>query len=300
MISHRKGHDDLDNWIVHVYGCCFKARYIRLECLLNRLFVLLLLLFSATSSFAGERILALAPHACEMLFAIGANKDIVGAVSYCDYPKEAGGLSRVGAYNRINVEAAIALHPTMAIVMDEQTPGVEQLRDLGVAIVRSYPQRVDEVFSDIRRIGKITGHAVQAEQVAHNLEERLQFLETKVAHHHLNVFYEIWAEPLLTAGKHTFIHDVLKRIGLINVFGSLEQEAPRVNVESVLHSKPQLVIVPSEKRDISARTKYWQTWLGKDIQVITVNPDLLHRPGPRLLDGMEDLVRQLEILYVAG
>ena len=269
-------------------------------CLLNRLFVLLLLLFSATPALANERILALAPHACEMLYAMGAEKDIVGAVSYCDYPQAANDIPRVGEYNRINVEAAISLKPTIAIVLNEQTPGIARLRDLGVKIIQSYPQQVTDVFLDIRRLGKLTGHIIEANQFADALELRLKKLETLVADQTIDVFYEIWADPLLTVGKHSFIHDVLKQIGLRNVFGSIALEAPRVNVESVLSAKPQLVIIPSEKRDISARTKYWQTWLGKDIQVITVNPDLLHRPGPRLLDGMEDLMHQIEVLHVAN
>ncbi|MDQ6984015.1 MAG: ABC transporter substrate-binding protein, partial [Ghiorsea sp.] len=81
---------------------------------------------------ANERILALAPHICETLYAIGAEKDIVGGVSYCDYPEAANHLPRIGAYNRINVEAAISLKPTLAIALNPQTPGLEKLRALGV------------------------------------------------------------------------------------------------------------------------------------------------------------------------
>jgi len=265
---------------------------------LKSLVLFLCCLFYLNIAHAEERILALAPHACEILYAIGAQKSVVGAVSYCDYPQAAKSIPRVGAYNRINVEAAIALQPTLAIVLNEQTPGVEQLRDLGVKVVHSYPQEVTDVFLEIRRLGKLTGHVIEANQLADALELRLKKLETVVADQTIDVFYEIWPDPLLTAGKHTFIHDVLIRIGLRNVFGAIELEAPRVNLESVLSAKPQLVIVPSEKRDIAERTQFWKKWLGANIQVITVNPDLLHRPGPRLLDGMEELVHQLEVLYV--
>ncbi len=261
---------------------------------MKSVFTFVLLFFSASPVFAGERILALAPHACEVLYAIGAEADVVGAVSYCDYPQAANALPRVGAYNRIHVEAAMALKPTMAIVLDELTPGVDKLRALGVKIVRSYPKTVDGVLLDIRELGKVTNHRQQADRLADDLQQRLDQLTMKIGDKHIPVFYEIWSEPLLTAGSHTFIHDVLKRLGLDNIFASLELEAPRVNTESVMAAKPQLVIVPSEKRDVAARSKYWRKWLGDEVQVITVNPDLLHRPGPRLLDGMEDLVRQLE------
>ncbi|MDX8387498.1 MAG: cobalamin-binding protein [Ghiorsea sp.] len=262
--------------------------------MLKRIGLLALLLCFSKPVLANERILALAPHVCEILYAIGAGEDVVGAVSYCDYPEAAKSLPRVGAYNRINVEAAIALKPTMAIVLNEATPGITKLRSLGVKIVKSYPIKVDEVLFDIKRLGKLTGHAKQANQVADKLRVRLDKIEEGNRDDPIRVFYEIWADPLLTAGNNTFIHDVLKRMGLRNVFGDVSLEAPRVNVESVMAAKPKLVIVPSEKRNVSARMQHWKKWLGKDIQVITVNPDLLHRPGPRLLDGMEDLALQLQ------
>jgi len=261
-------------------------------CWCKNIFMLLLCLCSVNSALAAERILALAPHACEILYAIGAEKEVVGAVSYCDYPEAAKQLPRVGAYNRINVEAAIALKPTMAIVLDTQTPGIKQLQQLGVKIVQSYPKQVHEVFDDIRRIGKLTGHEVQASDLADSLQHRLQQLRHKRSS--IPVFYEIWAEPLLTAGKHTFIHDVLKHLGLRNVFGDVPLEAPRVNIEAVIAAKPKIIIIPSEKRDVQQRTLFWKRWLGEDIRIITVNPDLVHRPGPRLLDGMEYIEKTLE------
>ena len=245
---------------------------------------------------ASERILALAPHICETLYAIGAEKDTVGGVSYCDYPEAAKSLPRIGAYNRINVEAAMLLKPTLAIAMNPQIPGLEKLQQLGVQTTASNPMTVAEVLADIRRMGKLTGHEKQANQVADAMQKRLDTLRQRISGKSIPVFYEIWAEPLLTAGKNTFIHDVLKQIGLKNVFGDIALEAPRVNIESVMNAQPKLIIIPSEKRDVSARTAYWKKWLGEDIAIITVNPDLVHRPGPRLLDGMEALVKQMEDL----
>jgi len=245
-------------------------------------------------AIAKEHILALAPHICEMLFAIGAQAEVVGAVDYCDYPEAAKAVPRAGSYNRINVEAAIALKPTLALVMDEHTPGVQQLRKLGVHVVSIYPKNVDEVISEIRHVGRLTGHREQADRLADRLQARLQRLASRVSGQPIPAFYEIWADPLLTAGGRTFIDDVLRRIGLSNVFGSVELEAPRVNVESVVAASPKVIVIPSEKRDVSERTAFWKQWLGKDIRVITVNPNLVHRPGPRLLDGMEYLVQQLQ------
>ncbi len=256
--------------------------------------LLLLLLLAAPSAQAAERILALAPHICETLFAIGAGNEVVGAVDYCDYPEAAKAVPRVGSYNRINVEAALALKPTLALVMDEHAPGVQLLRRLGVRVVSIYPQRVDQVLDEIRHVGELAGHREQADRLADRLQARLQRLQARVSGQAIPAFYEIWADPLLTAGGHTFIDDVLRQIGLRNVFASLPLEAPRVNVESVVAARPEVVVIPSEKRDVASRAAFWKKWLGADIRVLTVNPDLLHRPGPRLIDGMEHLVQQLQ------
>lgn len=261
---------------------------------MKRLCVLLLLLFSAFPASASERILALAPHACEILYAIGAGQDIVGVVDYCDFPADAKSLPRVASFNRINVEAALALKPTMVIVMNELL-GLDKLSALGIKVVRSYPLKVDEVLVDIQRLGKVTGHGKKAKILVKTLQNRLDKLTRKVAKP-IPVFYEIWSNPILTVGKNTLINDVLQHIGFTNVFGAVTLDAPRVNVESVLAAKPQLVMIPSQQIDISERKSFWYKWLGEDVQVMRVNPDLLHRPGPRLLDGMEKLVQQVKML----
>ena len=270
-----------------------KQFYLWRSPIIHKAIIFLLCFAYLSPAFATERVLALAPHVCEMLYAMGASKDVVGAVSYCDYPKAAQNLPRVGAYNRINVEAAIALKPTMAIVLDLQTPGIKQLQDFGVKIIQSNPLTVKQVLEDIRRLGRLTNHKQQASKLADDLQHRLEKLQKNPTK--ASVFYEIWADPLLTAGKHTFINDVLKRMGLHNVFGHIELEAPRVNIESVIAAKPDIIIVPSEKRNVQARTLFWQKWLGKEIRVISVNPDIIHRPGPRLLDGMEYLQGELNL-----
>ncbi|MDQ6967305.1 MAG: helical backbone metal receptor [Mariprofundaceae bacterium] len=289
---------EVDNSQEKIRHCCGHRQPASNGAFFKKLLVLLLCLCSTSPAFASERILALAPHICEILYAIGAGKDVVGAVSYCDYPEEAKSLPRVGSYNRINVEAALALAPTMAIVSDEKMIGVQKLRSLGVKIVQSHPEQVDDVLLDIRHIGSAVGQRKRANQLADSLQKRLDKLDASMENLKTAVFYEIWPTPLLTAGKHTFINNVLQRIGLRNVFGDVELEAPRVNVEAVIAAKPKIIIIPSEKRDVAKRIRFWKKWLGEDIRVISVNPDLVHRPGPRLLDGMEYLAGQLEGLQI--
>ena len=94
------------------------------------------------------------------------------------------------------------------------------------------------------------------------------------------------------------IHDVLQRAGLYNVFGDLPMEGPRINVEAVIRAKPEVIIIPTENRNIAEREKFWKQWLGEDVTVISVHADLLHRPTPRLIDGMEALMGKMAKLPI--
>jgi len=244
-------------------------------------------------AIAAERILALSPHACEMLYAIGAGDEIVGAVDYCDYPEPATHLPRIGSYTGINLEAALRLKPTMAVI-SATSRQKEQLQTLGIRVIRSAPQNVDGVLADIRRLGRLTGHVRQAETLAANMQQRLDRLARTAPKQPKKVFYEVWHDPLQTVGGTGFINDMLQRIGLNNVFASIRLETPRINIEAVLHAAPDVIIIPSEHRDVAARQRFWKQWLGDGVRIVVVNPDLLHRPGPRVLDGMEALQQALE------
>lgn len=251
---------------------------------------LLLLVWPAFAT-AGERILALAPHACEMLYAVGAGNEVVGRGDYCDYPKAALALPDVGNAQRIYVEAALRLHPSMAVVMDATTPGVAALARMGVRIVASHPTTINGILSDMHRLANLTGHEVQGRRVVSSLQHRLKALHPEDAH--LKVFYELWPQPLMTVGHHSFIDDVLRHAGLRNVFGKIPMESPRVSIEAVLRARPQIVVVPEEKRDLAARRRFWHKWLGPKVRVIGMPPDLLQRPGPRIVDGLEMLVKRV-------
>ncbi len=242
---------------------------------------------------AAERILALSPHVCEILYAIGAGDEIVGAVDYCDYPEAAKRLPRIGSYTGINLEAALRLKPTMAIISGtsrQQAP----LRSLGIRVIRSAPQSVDDVLADIRRMGRLSGHAREANALAEEMQQRLNTLAVARRQRSASVFYEIWNDPLQTVGGKGFINDMLQRAGLKNVFAAIPMETPRTNLEAVLRAAPAVVIIPSEHRDVAARARYWRHWLGQGVRIIVVNPDLIHRPGPRIIDGIVSLQQALE------
>jgi len=255
---------------------------------------LLLLPGPALGAQQQHRILALTPHACEMLYAIGAGPQLVGAVSFCDYPAAAKKLPRVGSYNGINVEAALRLKPDIAVVMSRNVSGVKMLAKIGVRIIVSNPASFDAIFNDLLKLGALTSHPDTAASVVAGLRQRLQKVRAR-PQSGTAVFYEVWYDPLLTAGGPSFISDLIHEAGGRNIFADLNVETPHVNVESVVRAKPALIVIPLEKRDIKARRAFWEQWLGKgNVRFAAINPDLLHRPGPRLLDGLELLQQALQ------
>jgi len=252
--------------------------------------VFFLVLLLPMQGMAAERILALSPHACEILYAIGAGDEVVGGVDYCDYPEAAKRLPRVGNYLQVYVEQALRMHPTLAIALQADLPGMQQLAQHGVKIVASYPQSVEGMIADVRRLGEVTGHQAEATRLADSLQQRLDALRSRQQGASVNeAFYEIWSEPLLTCGKPNFITDLLAEAGLHNVFADVDQDSPRVSVESVMRAKPRIILIPGDQQRVAERRQFWQRWLGSNIRVIRVSPDLLQRPGPRLLDGLEAL-----------
>jgi len=257
---------------------------------MKRLFMLLCVLLAASPAVAAERILALSPHACEILYAIGAGKEIVGAVDYCDWPPAASHLPRVGNYLGVHAEAALRLAPTLAVAFNAADPGLIPLKQHGMRVLVSDPRSLDDILRDIRRIGTATGHKRTAIALAKRLEKRIAAVARRVPVHKLPAFYEIWPHPMLTPGRDSFITDMMERAGFHNIFASVPGETARVNMEGIIRADPKVVIVPDEKRNFATRKAFWRKWLGHNIQVIRVSHDLLHRPGPRIVDGLDRLL----------
>jgi len=240
-----------------------------------------------------KRVLALTPHVCEMLYAIGASSSIVGAVDYCNYPEAAKKILRVGDYQTIYTEAALRLMPDLAVVLSHNTKGVAMLAAMGVRIVVSNPSGFEGIFADLLMLAKLTGHTEAAQTLVNAQRLRLATIKRQ-PRSGVRVFYEVWHQPLITAGGTSFIDRLIDDAGGINVFSQLPLEAPRINVEAVIEAKPDMIIIPQAGAYFEARRVFWQQWLGKDhVRFISVNPDLMHRPGPRLIEGLARLQQAL-------
>lgn len=257
-----------------------------------RLSLLLILLTSSFHGYAAERILALTPHSCEILFALGAQQQIVGAVDYCDYPEAAKKITRVGGYRKFNLEVALRLRPTLAITLNPSLADVLKLKKLGVRIHHSDPQSVDAMLQEILILGSLTGTEKKAKTLHQQLSQQLQNISKPTERP--TVFYEIWSDPLITTGKQGWLNDAINRAGGKNIFDSLNQETVRTSLEPILRANPKVIIIPATEGAAQYRKEFWRKWLSDKTVIIVVNPDLLHRPTPRGIQGIKQLAAQLE------
>ncbi|MDK1287190.1 cobalamin-binding protein [Pseudoalteromonas sp. B95] len=266
---------------------------------------LLLSLLLSASCFAQDsqqpsRIIALAPHIVENLYAIGAGDKIVGTVEYADYPEAANRIPRIGGYHGIQLEKVLALAPDLVIVWKNgnKEADIEKLKSLGIPIAYSVSKDIRQVPTELIKLGELTGHKAQAEQLADKFNQRYQQIikqfQGKVS---LDVFYQLWPSPLMTTNGKTWIHQTLNMCGVRNVFAEAATEYPQISLENVIAKHPQVIIIPNEKATKQPPQVQWQKWTEipavKHGQYIEVDADLLHRFSTRMLEGVQDMCDKL-------
>ena len=248
-----------------------------------------------------RRIVSLAPHVTENLFAAGAGERVVGTVDYSDYPEAAKKVQRVGGYSRVDLEAVAALKPDLIVAWQSGNAAahVDKLRSLGLPLYVSQPNRIDDVASEIERLGVLAGSSATGNAVAGQFRERLAGLQKRYSGRApVRTFYQIWKQPLMTIGGKQIISDVVRLCGGENVFAALPTMAPTVTVEAVIAANPEAIIASGMGESRPEWLDDWKRWtsisaVARD-NLFFVQPELIQRHTPRLLDGAERLCQHLE------
>jgi len=249
-----------------------------------------------------RRIVTLAPHATEMLYAAGAGERLVGTVDYSDYPPAAKTVPRVGSYDRFDLEAISALKPDLVIAWESGNPAapVEKMRALGLTVYASQPNRLEDIAGQLERFGQLAGSEAQAGEAAEHFRQRLAKLRRDNADKPpVRVFYQIWKAPLMTVGGPQIISSAIQICGGENVFGPLGQMAPTVSVEAVLAADPEAIVATGMGNARPEWLDDWNKWTRmtavKRGNLFHINPDLLQRHTPRILDGAAQLCADLDV-----
>ncbi|GAB3371725.1 cobalamin-binding protein [Spongiibacter taiwanensis] len=248
-----------------------------------------------------QRIIALSPGITEQVFAAGAGRNLVAAVSFSDYPEAAKALPRIGGYSRFDMEAIVALQPDLLIGWSEGNPAEQlaQLEALGLSIYYSEPFDFADIASTIKRIGVLAGTAAEASATADTFLAGINELQTRYASApKVRVFQQIWKNPLMTVNKDHLISKATRLCGGQNIFADLSQLSPRIDLEAVLSADPEAIIAGGMGEENPGWLEDWKqfgglTAVGRN-NLFFVPPSTLQRPTPRLLDGARLLCQHLD------
>jgi len=249
------------------------------------------------------RIISLAPATTEMLFALGLDKEIIAVSQFSDYPPQAINKPSVGTFSDPNVEMIIALKPDIIFCTGlEQMPVVNKLRQLNFKVQVSDPANFSELFSSIKKMGELTDKRQEAEVLVEKMRLAIDVIKRKVLQSHLEkqpkVYIEIWHSPLMTAGSGSFVDEIISIVGGINI--AHDSFRPYVNFtsEQVIKGNPDhIVMAYMDKEDvtrIAAKRPGWGSISAiKNGKVYNdINSDLFLRPGPRLIDGLNEIYKK--------
>ncbi|MBM96412.1 MAG: cobalamin-binding protein [Oceanospirillaceae bacterium] len=247
------------------------------------------------------KIIALAPHIVEQLYAIGAGDQVIGTTAYSDYPEAAKSIPVVGSYAGLQVEKILQMQPDLVIAWKTGNPvsDLERLKKYQLPVVYSDIRSLDDVAAELRQFGELTGRQTAAEHQASAYEQALSTLRNRYAGKRpVKVFYELWSRPLTTVAGNAWPQQQLELCGAENPFADSIDDYPHVGLEQVLVSQPQAIIQPSKHSQNSPDAINWQQWPSipavKNNAIFHPDADKVHRMTARTLPEIEKLCQQID------
>ncbi|MHB8781059.1 MAG: ABC transporter substrate-binding protein [Candidatus Geothermincolia bacterium] len=249
-----------------------------------------------------EKIVSLSPSCTETIFALGLGNKLVGVTTYCNYPEGAASKPQVGDFTNPNLEAILAAAPDLVLatggVQEEQ---LERMEDLGLTVFAVDPTTFDASVESIRVIGRLTGAAAKATEIADDMAARGKLIKDAVAEREgerPRVFYEIFYENgVWTAGSDSIVADLIRTAGGVNVGDAEPSDYYQFSVEGLMAEDPDVYFFGSGSMsnpgDITGRQGWDQMQAIAGGRVYMLEDDLVYRTGPRLIEGLEAVYRAL-------
>ena len=258
---------------------------------------------SVTIDKIPQRIVSLAPSNTEILFALGLGDKVVGVTEYCNYPQEAMTKPKVGGFSNVDIEKVVSLEPDLVLATHIHGKTViPALEKLGLTVVALTPGSLNEVLDSITLVGKITGQSKEASKLINDLGTRIEAVADKTRNlspdQKPRVFYITWHDPLMTAGTETLADDVISKAGGQNIAYDISGDKA-IDLETVIYRDPQVIVasvgmgagedLPWQYVQTEPRLKITQALLNN--RVYKIDGDLIHRPGPRIVDALEQMAQ---------
>jgi len=248
---------------------------------------------------APTRVVSLAPSITEILFAIGLTDEIVGVTEFCDYPPAAQQKPKIG-YAQPNIEAIVALEPDLVLAPRAflRADLLAKLEQLKIPTFVVDPESFEEIPSRIQTVARLLNRSSTGDGVAMAMRQRIAAIRNKMeAMPRIRVLYVLNSQPLITVGPGSYIHQVINVAGGSNVASQTTVPYPHLNMEAVLKEDPEIIIFPIGKAEgiPLSEQQQWLRWTSlsavKHGRLHQISADVLNRPGPRIVEGLEALAR---------
>lgn len=251
-----------------------------------------------------ERIISLAPSNTELLFALGLAERVVGVTEYCNFPPAALDKPKAGSFSEPYLEQIIALQPDLVVASELLVSGekLEQLENLQFPVLVLHPDGIEEVGQTLEMLGSVTGEKEKAELLVAEMKARLAVVQEKLqqlpTERRVRVYYEVYADPLITAGRISIVHEIIETAGGKNIFADVQAAYPQVSSEAVIARDPEIILFPNQHgtegilaQEIINRPGWGTITALQEEKIFGLEADKFSRPGPRLVEAVEELAR---------
>jgi iron complex transport system substrate-binding protein len=243
------------------------------------------------------RIISLAPHATELLFAAGAGTALVGVSEFSDYPEAAKRIPSVGSSMQLDLERIVALKPDLVIAWKSGNNArqLSRLRALGLTVFDSEPRSFDDIASSLERLGALAG-SNEGRSQATKFRLTVKTLRQRYTKRSpVTVFYQIWPAPLMTLNDRHFVSEAIRLCGGVNVFGTLPSVAPTISREAVVKADPDVIFISDERQEAIDRWRdFTRMKAVKHGTLFRIDGGAMNRPGPRLADASITLCERID------
>jgi iron complex transport system substrate-binding protein len=250
-----------------------------------------------------QRIVSLAPSNTEIVYALGLADRLVAVTDYDDYPPEVKQKPTIGGFSTPNIEVVVAMNPDLILATSiHKDKVIPQLEARGLTIVGLNPKTVDEVMASITMVGRVTGKQKEAASLITGMQQRLKTVTAKTeglkAEQRPGTFYVLWHNPLMTAGAGTLQNELIKMAGGANIAAGLTNYAD-ISLEAVLAANPDIIIAGDSMGKnqgqifavVSTDERLAETAARRSGRVYSIDANVVSRPGPRIVDGLEQFAR---------
>ena len=251
---------------------------------------------SITVSVEIKRVVSLAPSVTESVFAVGAGDKLVGDTTYCDFPEQAKSIAKVGDTMSPNMETIVALKPDLVLVStaSQIEAFTKTLEQNGIAVYVMNPTSLEGVMTDLGKLGEMLGTPEKAGVLVLEMRRRMNNVNANlVGAEKTIVFIQISKEPLFTIGRDAFLNNVILGAGGLSVTSGVDTAFPKLSKETASALNPEVIILSDSEDNREPNEAFKNSPAVKNGRVYKINADIISRPGPRLVDALEEIAKDL-------